>query len=426
MAVELKMPKMGLTMSTAQVVKWLKNVGDQVRSGEAVVEVMTDKLTNQVESPQDGVLLKIEAEPGNELEAGAVLGFIGKAGEAITSVTGSKPVDSASLAKSSPDSSPGLAASGQTQPKTGGQDGTERVLSTPVARNLAKEKGIDLSLVKGTGPGGRITKEDVEAYQVAQPETKAESALKAVDSKAREAQTFEVETSGDKLLKTEPYIGMRLAIGRSMHKSWSDIPRVTLHTEVIMDNLLEFRAEINKGAEPMAKVTVTDLLAKIVTSAIKVHPEVNALFDGTKLLVYEDIHLAVAVALDNGLVVPVVRRAGEKSLSVISREIKSLVHRARAGTLTGADLKGGTITITNLGGYGSVDTFNPIINLPQVVIIGFGRTRQIPAVKDGQIVVASAMNISVTHDHRVLDGAPVAAFMATLNSMIESPVRYTL
>jgi pyruvate dehydrogenase E2 component (dihydrolipoamide acetyltransferase) len=257
-----------------------------------------------------------------------------------------------------------------------------------------------------------VTKEDVEAW-LAQPPPPAPLASG-------------LAPAAEDALKVIPYAGMRLAIGRNMHRSWSEIPRVTLHSQVVVDELLSLRISINRGAEPMERVSVTDLLIKAVAAAVKAVPEINSTFDGASITVHRRIHLGVAVALDHGLVVPVIRDAGEKSLSAVSRELKTLVHRAKAGTLTAAEMSGGTLTITNLGGYGSVDTFNPIINPPQAAIIGFGRSRPAPVVKDGALAAATVMSVSVTHDHRVLDGAPVASFMAALNALIEDPFRALL
>ena len=404
MAVELKMPKMGLTMSTADVAKWLKNEGETVKKGEPLVEVMTDKLTNQVEAPADGVLLKIAAQPGAKLEAGGLLGFIGQPGEALPE-SAAAPAAATAAAAPSP-AAPAASAAPAAAPAGG------RVVATPVAKKMAQEHGLDLSLIAGTGPGGRITKEDVEAALAAGPPPAAPAAGPAAPAP---------ETS-DEVAQRKPYSGMRQVIGRNMHRSWAEIPRVTLHTEVAMDKLLALRQQINASAEPMDKVSVTDLMIKLISAAVGKHPHINCLFDGNDIMIMKHVNLGVAVALDEGLVVPVIRRAESKSLKTVSAEMKELAHKAKTGTLSLDDMSGGTLTVSNLGGYGSVDTFNPIINPPQAAIIGLGRSRQIPAIVDGQVVAATVMSISVTHDHRVLDGAPVAAFMGTLNALIADPL----
>ena len=414
MAMELKMPKMGLTMTTADVGKWLKKEGESVKQGEAVVEVMTDKLTNQIESPVDGVLLKIVALMGAKLEAGGLMAYIGQPGETVAESTSIPKAASPSIPKAASVSEPQAAAGdavAASSPQSGG-----RVIATPAARALAKDKGLDLAGLKGTGPGGRISKEDVEAVlssgaaapSAPQPEITPASACS--------------QDQEEEVIRRVPYSGMRLAIGRNMHKSWTEIPRVTLHTEVVMDDLLTLRKLINAKADPMSRVSVTDMLVKLIAAAVGLHPEINARFDGQEMKIMKNVNMGVAVALDGGLVVPVIKRVESKSLRVISAELKDLAFKAKNGTLKLDEMSSGTLTISNLGGYGSVDTFNPIINVPEVAIIGLGRSRQVPVVVNNEVIIATVMSISVTHDHRVLDGAPVAAFMATLNGLITDPM----
>jgi pyruvate dehydrogenase E2 component (dihydrolipoamide acetyltransferase) len=391
---------MGLTMSTAQVGKWLKNEGDAVKKGEPIVEVMTDKLSNLIESPSDGILLKIVAHAGTDLQAGSLLCYIGQAGEAVPGGASGPPpaVDAAAPAAAAPSG----AAPAPDQ-------GSAKVVATPVAKALAKDKGVDLTQVKGTGPGGRITKEDVEAYLEAGPAPAPAAAAAA--------------PAQPEVLKVIPYVGMRQAIGRNLHKSWTEIPRVTQHCQVHADALIKFRAKLNEGLEKEKRYSITDLLVKAIASAAVTHPDVNALFDGSEIKIMRQVNLGVAVALPDGLVVPVVRDVTAKSLSAVSSEIKELAGKARGGSLTPADMAGGTLTLSNLGGYNSVDTFNPIINPPQVAIIGVGRSRTIPVVKNGQIEPGVVISLSVSHDHRVLDGAPVAEFLATLSGLIEEPLK---
>jgi len=190
-----------------------------------------------------------------------------------------------------------------------------------------------------------------------------------------------------------------------------------------VDKLLALRKEINEKAEPMDKVSVTDMMIKLICAAVLSVPEINSLFDGEQIKVIKDVNLAVAIALNNGLVVPVIKKADQKSLKTISAELKDLAFRAKNGTLAGADMRGGTLTLSNLGGYGSVDTFTPIIDSPQVAIIGLGRSRLIPIVANKEITVGNVVSISVTHDHRVLDGSPVAVFMASLIALINDPMK---
>lgn len=404
MANEIRMPKMGLTMTTATVGKWLKNEGDPVSAGEAVVEVMTDKITNVVEASEDGVLLKIIAPEGSEWEASALLAYTGAAGEAVPaggeSSAPAKPEPQAQ-AQAAP-AAEGPAAPAPAVPAGG------RVFITPIARKIAREKGLDISQLKGTGPGGRIVRKDAEAAMTA-------------ESTAQSPQTALATQEAD-VLERVPYTGMRKAVGTHMSESASSVPRVTHHTTVPMDTLLALRSRLNEGREKEDRFTVTDLLVKITAVALSRYPAMNAHFTGTEVVRMRPVHMGVAVAVEEGLVVPVIRNAEAKSLSAISREIKDMVVRAQSRSLGQEELSGGTFTISNVGGYRSVDLFTPVINLPQVGILGIGRTIDAPWVEDGMLVVKPLMGLSLTFDHRAIDGAPAAEFLAVLNGLIADPL----
>lgn len=403
MSVEIKMPKMGLTMTTGEVGRWLKNEGDAVAKGEALVEVMTDKITNKVESPMDGVLLKITAPAGSQLEPSALMGFVGNEGEVIaeraTGSTSSAKAD-APVAKETPQKDMALKASPALK-KAG-----ERIFITPVARKIATEHGYDYSSLTGTGPGGRIVKADI---------------LKALESQPQLSSCAGAEAG--EVLETIPYLGMRRAIGENMFQSWNTIPRVTQHTSVVLDNLLALRKEINASLDPENKVSITDMLIKISARALSMHPLLNAVFDGTELKIMKDVNMGVAVALDGGLIVPNIKKANQKSLSAISSELKELAEKAKNSSLESHEISGGSITLSNLGGYRSIDNFTPIINPPEVAILGIGRGKKAPIVKNDEVVVGTVMGISLTHDHRVVDGAPAAKFLASLVDLIENPLK---
>ena len=385
MATAINMPKMGLSMKTGTVGKWLKNEGDAVKKGEPIVEVMTEKINNKVEAPADGILLKIVAPKGTKLPVGGLMGVIGEAGEDISAILAAGP---SVVAEGS--------AAPASQPAAG-----QKVKISPAAKKLAEENGIDYTRITGTGPEGRITKEDVE------------KAIAEGVPGADDRPTLEVI----------PYEGMRKAIGDNMAHSWSIAPKVTHHVSVDITNLLALRKTLNNGVKDKDKVSITDLLVKAVARALEIKPNINVTLDGDEIKVLKDINIGVAVALDDGLIVPVVRDANKKSLAEVSKEVKDLAKRARKNKLNPDEMGGGTFTITNVGAWGSVDWFTPIINQPESAILGVGRTVERPVVVDGQIVVRPMMGLSLSFDHRVIDGAPAAEFLAVLLGLIEQPYK---
>lgn len=387
MAVQLIMPKMGLSMETGTVGKWLRHEGESVNKGDGIVEIMTDKINNIVEAPASGVLLQVIAKEGEVLPIGAVLGFIGEAGERIDW--------------------PGTGASKASEAE---QTVGERVKISPVARKLAEEHGIDYTRLNGSGPAGRITKEDVEKVI-------GEGGASAA---APEATPIAAIPAGQPAPVVVPYSGLRRVIGDNMARSWAVAPKVDYHVSVDAAALLALRKSINDNCED--KVTVTDMLVKIAARALKKRPDINVSLDGDSIRKYSEPNIGVAVALDNGLVVPVVRDADAKPLSQISREIKELVTRAKAGQLSAEEMRGGTFTITNIGGYNSVDWFTPIINQPEAAILGVGRTVEAPAVVEGQVVIRPMLGLSLSFDHRLIDGAPAAEFLGVLIKLIEKPL----
>ena len=383
MATAISMPKMGLSMKTGTVGKWLKNEGD-AEKGEPVVEVMTEKITNKVR-PADGILLKIVAPKGTKLPVGGLMGVIGEAGEDISALLAGAGAPAAAEASAAP----------------AGQAAGQRVKISPAAKKLAEENGIDYTRITGTGPDGRITKEDVEKAIV--------EGVGAADDRPT--------------LEVIPYEGMRRAIGDNMAHSWSIAPKVTHHVSVDISNLLALRKTLNNGVKDKDKISITDLLVKAVARALEIKPNINVTLDGDEIKVLKDINIGVAVALDDGLIVPVVRNANKKSLAEVSKEVKDLAKRARRNKLEPDEMVGGTFTITNVGAWGSVDWFTPIINQPESAILGVGRTMDRPVVVDGQIVVRPMMGLSLSFDHRVIDGAPAAEFLAVLLELIEQPYK---
>jgi pyruvate dehydrogenase E2 component (dihydrolipoamide acetyltransferase) len=381
MATAINMPKLGLSMKTGTVGKWLKNEGDSVKKGEALLEVMTEKITNKVEAPADGILLKIVAAKGAKLPVGGLLGVIGEAGEDISALLAAAPADGGAA--------PAAAA--------GGGDGG-KVKISPAARKLAQENGLDYTRIPGTGPEGRITREDVE-------KAIAQGIGPADDRPA---------------LEIIPYEGMRKAIGDNMISSWNSNAKVTHHVSVDMYALMNFRSAVNRDLKDKDKVSVTALLIKAVARALELQPKLNAMLDGDQIKVLQDINIGMAVALDDGLIVPPIRNANQKKLYQVNEEVKELARKARRNKLSPDEMVGSTFTITNLGAYNSVDAFTPIINQPEAAILGVCRTIERPVVVDGQIVIRPIMGLSLSFDHRIIDGAPAAEFLAVLIDLIEN------
>ena len=401
MAIEIKMPKLGLSMVTGKVGKWLSQEGNPIKKGDALLEIMTDKITNVMEAPGDGVLLKIVAAEGSDLPIGAVLGVIGAVDEKIPMFENTIPItgESASLAETP------AAIISRDDPDA---ISTEKVKVSPLARKLAIEHGIDLTSLMGTGPSGRIIKEDIE---------KAITEAQVLSIKPEKKPVGSSPTQS--LFTLTPYSGMRKVIGDNLAHSWSVAPKVDYHVSVDVSALLALRKSINEDLEE--KISITDMLVKIAARALKMRPNINIALAGDSIRHYQEPNIGVAVALENGLVVPVVKDADTKTLSTVSREIKLLASRAKAGQLGMEEMQGGTFTITNVGVYNSVDWFTPIINQPEAAILGIGRTIETPVVIEGQIAIRPMMGISLSFDHRVIDGTPAAEFLGVLIKLIEKP-----
>jgi pyruvate dehydrogenase E2 component (dihydrolipoamide acetyltransferase) len=332
------------------------------------------------------------------------------------------------------------------------------VLASPLAKKLAAQLGIDISQVPGRGVGGRVEKADVEAYAkaaagragagpdagaregagpgagAARNEREAAGGVGAAQSAGRGAAGTPGQTDAGAETASEaaeytvtPYTGMRRAVGENMRNAWTDIPMVTHHVSADAGELLELRQKLNAGAEAQdARISVNDLLMKLTAAALVQTPAMNATFESDEIRVHAHVNLGMATALTNGLIVPVIRRAEQKGLLEISRVAKSSADRARSGRLTYDDTQGGTFTVTNLGGYGSVDFFTPIINPPQAAILGIGRIKDAAVPVRGELCVRPLISMSLTYDHRIIDGAVAAEFMKILIGFMEAPFRALL
>ncbi|MCL2166923.1 MAG: 2-oxo acid dehydrogenase subunit E2, partial [Clostridiales bacterium] len=304
----------------------------------------------------------------------------------------------------------------------GSAAGGGRVVASPLAKKVAAQLGVDIGKVPGSGPQGRVEKADVEKY--AEAAKSAPAPASAPEALPREAAAPAAQTAEQPAYSEIPYTGIRQAVGVNMLQAWTGIPMVTHHVKVDAASILEIREKLNQDIESKEeRISVNDILLKLTASALKRMPAVNASLTGEVIRIYHNVHLGIATALDNGLIVPVVHDADKKSLLQISKEAKDLIAKARSGKLNVDEVTGGTFTVTNLGGYASVDEFTPIINPPQAAILGIGRTVETPIYTEGEIKVRPLMSLSFTYDHRVMDGALAAEFVKILMDLFANPLR---
>ena len=407
----VKMPKLSDTMSEGVVAKWHKKVGDKVKSGDLLADIETDKATMEFESFQDGVLLHRGVEEGKSAVVDGVLAILGKGDENINEVLSTLASVGKSTEKVITDSTTSITPSvstkvSETKPTVSVGSSNDRVKISPLAKKMAGEKGINLSQVTGTGDHGRITKRDIENFTPSQPKAAGHSIGSSVQL-------------GTESFFEEPVSQMRKTIARRLTESKNGAPHFYLTMEIDMDNAISARSAINNlGGE---KVSFNDFVIKACSAALRKHPKVNSSWMGDKIRFNNHIHVGVAVAVEDGLLVPVVRFADQKSLTQISTEVKDLGKRARDKKLQPSDWEGNTFTISNLGMFG-IDEFTSIINSPEACILAVGAIKQVPVVKNGQIVPGNIMKITLSCDHRVVDGATGAAFLQTLKVMLENPV----
>ncbi|MEM2122397.1 MAG: dihydrolipoamide acetyltransferase family protein [Candidatus Bathyarchaeia archaeon] len=382
----VKMPKSSLTMEQGTILKWYKREGDKIEKGEPLVQIMEQKSTIDLESSVSGTVLKILAAENEDVPVGRTIAILGEPGEEIP------PLEEPGGEEAKP-KAPEQVLEATSKPEE--LKPYVEVRASPLAKKLAKEHGIDLREIKGTGPGGRVTESDVHKY------LEAKAALKV---------------EGKKVKETIPVTGLRRIVAERMALSASTAPRITLFMEVDAAGIKAFRERL-KVFENL-QVSYTDILVKAVAKALKEHPIMNSTFDGDSVKIFEDINIGVAVATETGLVVPVIHNADQLPLSEISEKAKVLVEKARDNKLERIDVSDGTFTITNLGMY-DVDTFTPLINPPECAILGVGRIVDKAVVKAGRIEVKPIMTLSLSFDHRIVDGAPASRFMQTLKKIIE-------
>jgi pyruvate dehydrogenase E2 component (dihydrolipoamide acetyltransferase) len=449
MAIAVEMPKMSDTMEEGVLVSWNAEEGDSVSSGDVIAQVETDKATMDLEVYDDGVLLKQVIPAGSSVAIGGLIAVLGKEGEDISEILGKYGVDGgakkAAPAKEEKEQEEGEAGdskeaaaprkedadrevSGEGAPVEE-QESEGRVKSSPLARRLAGEYGIDLATVRGSGPEGRIVKRDIEA--LAGDRVKAEAPAKVREDRPAapaKAPAAVPAPAGDGY-ESVRISQMRKTIARRLAESKFTAPHFYLTVEVDMEKALAFRAQVNALAEEQGrvKISVNDLITKACALALRQHPDVNSSYleQEGEIRRHNGAHVAVAVAIDEGLVTPVIRDADQKGLARIAEETRSLAERARDRKLEPSDWEGSTFTTSNLGMFG-IEEFTAIINPPNACILAIGATRDVPVVKDGQIVPGKRMKMTLSSDHRIVDGATGAAFLKTVQNFLEEPLNMLL
>ena len=413
----MTMPSMGADMTEGTIAKWLKAEGDQVSRGDKLAEIETDKTVVEMEAYAEGVLRQITAEEGSLVQVGTVIAYIGDLEDEIPEAVSAPVVEKSDtqtpeqpLTPAEPDLSTGQSDTAMDPPVTVTSAADGRVKASPIARKIAAEKGIDIATVPGTGPGSRITKADVENFSPsAQFASSGVSANIAIDG------------------SDTPLSSMRQAIARVTVRSKTESPHYYVTHEVNMGAAMTFRSQLNEALDDGVRVSVNDMVLKAVTTALLKYPKWNSSFDGDKLVGHSDINLGVAIALDEGLIVPAVIGIQNMSLIEISQAVRDLGRRARGegGTLTQDEMTKGTFGTSNLGMFGT-DTFAAIIVPPNAGIIAVGAVKAKPVVNNGNLEVGQTMNATISADHRVGDGAEAAIFLSEFQKTLENPVRLML
>ena len=427
MASDVLMPRLSDSMEEGTVLKWLVDVGGEVRRGQPLVEIETDKANMTYDADSDGVLIEVLAQEGDTLEVGQPIARIGAAGESAATPTEDEPQDDAPAPDGGADEPAEEPPPTRPQP-VATPNGGERIKASPVARRMAEELGVELARVEGSGPGGRVVKADVEAAagspatetakeQSAQPEPPPEEpAAPAPAAKSADGAKGEVTT--------QELSRLQRTVARRMAESKATIPDFTLELDVDMTLCIELRERLKSQTEHPP--SFNDMVVKAAALALRDHPRVNGAYRDGRFEAYSRINVGIAVAASDALVVPVVHDADEKSLGEISRQALRLIERVRDGEITPPEVSGGTFTVSNLGMFG-IDRFTAIINPPQAAILTVGALRKKPAVDErGRVVARDLMSLTLSCDHRILYGADGARFLAQVRELLEQPLSLAL
>ncbi|MEC1106672.1 dihydrolipoamide acetyltransferase family protein [Bacillus velezensis] len=392
MAVKVVMPKLGMAMKKGEVSVWNKKVGDPVEKGESIASINSEKIEMEIEAPESGTLLHIKVKEGEGVPPGTPICYIGENGEEVREKEAPAP-ENAGKPQSEPEHIPAPKAV---------QKRKHRVKISPVARKMAEKAGLKVDTLNGTGPGGRIVKADV--IKAMKTESEPQSSVQTAQPEEKSASA------------------MRKVIADRMHKSLQNSAQLTLTMKADITELVKWQQQLADSAKKRSgvKLTVTHFVSRAAVLALKQHPELNSSYQEERIITYPYVHLGMAVSLENGLVVPVIRDAEKLSFLELADHISTSARRAREGNASGDDLHGSTFSITNLGGYG-IEHFTPILNPPEAGILGVGASYETPAFKGDELVKSTMLPLSLTFDHRVCDGAPAADFLKTVKALLEEP-----
>jgi pyruvate dehydrogenase E2 component (dihydrolipoamide acetyltransferase) len=431
MTITFGMPSLGHTMEKGKIIEWLKHEGDPVAKGEPLVVIETDKVITEVESPADGVVLRIVVPSEEERPIGALLAVLGAQGEQVSEVELQQMLGPMAV-KTSAVSVPTPVPVAAPSVEAAARDGGERLKISPIARKLADELGLDASTILGTGPGGRITKDDVlrvaeAAKAAAVPAAAPVTPAPAVPTPVPAATTTAPPRGRLGVSSTIPLRGMRGRVAERMFQSWNTIPRVTEVMQVDMSATVAFREAMLGQWEQQygLRISLNDMITKAVAVALRRQPRLNATLVDQEVRLHDSVNVGLAVNLDEGLIVPVIFNADQKDLGQIALEGRELAEKARAGRLQLDEINDGTFTITNLGTAG-IELFTPIINPPQVAILGVGTVQRRPVVVGDALAIRPAVYLSLVFDHRAVDGVPAANFLQELKRLLEKPQDYAL
>jgi pyruvate dehydrogenase E2 component (dihydrolipoamide acetyltransferase) len=430
-ATVIRMPLLSDTMTEGVIAEWHKKVGDTIKSDDTLADVETDKATMEVTAYAEGTLLYVGVEKGKAAKVNDIIAIVGKPGTDVTPLLHQSSAPAAEKSTEAPAQAlQQQAPQQQAESKPAEQEAQEqasgdesRVKASPLAKKIAKDKGIDITQVKGSAEGGRIVKKDVENFTPSAKPASAQAAAPqaAAQGEAKPAQTVTIpQFIGEEKYTEKPVSQMRKVIAKRLSESLFTAPHFYLTMSIDMDSAMVARAKINEFAP--VKISFNDMVIKAVAVALKQHPNVNSSWLGDKIRYNEHVNIGVAVAVEDGLLVPVVRFADGKTLSHISAEVKDFAQRAKSKKLQPADWEGSTFTISNLGMFG-IDEFTAIINPPDACILAIGGIQQVPVVKNGAVVPGNVMKVTLSCDHRVVDGATGSAFLQTFKSLLEEPVR---
>jgi pyruvate dehydrogenase E2 component (dihydrolipoamide acetyltransferase) len=431
MATKVIMPKLSPTMEEGQIARWLKKEGDKVAMGEPLAEIDTDKATMEMQALAEGVLRKIIIGEGQSAPLGEPIAIIGAADEDISSLLSAAPTPAkqeAPAPEKQPEPAPApqpappqAQAAAAGTPNNGRQAATAapaqsgRLIVSPLAARMAAESGLDLRSVQGSGPGGRIIKKDIEAA-LSQPQAAPQKYPRAVER----AQFQPAQVATASAYRDEPATQIRQTIAKRLVTSLGPVPHFFLTTDIEMDRAAEMRRGIN-ALDPDLKISINDIIIKVTAAALIQHPEVNASFQEKFIRYYEHADVGVAVAIEDGLITPVVRAADQKSLSQIAAEVRELAERARSKKLKPEEYTGATFSISNLGMFG-IDEFTAVINPPEGAILAIGAMTAKPVVRENEVVIRQIMRVTMSCDHRVIDGATGAKFLQTFKKILENPL----